>query len=661
VAGGELPHRDQRSPALGSARAGLAQQRVSGGFPARTAAAAAAALAVFLCYYATLLPGLDLGDSASFQTAAGSLTLTPRQAYPLYYALGSVFVRLDPQGPAHAMNLASAVFGAAAVAAAVWVAVELTGSTLAGLTTGLFLGFSYTFWTQAVTAEVYTLHLFLTGSAIAALLRWSNRPTTRNLALFYAIYAVSFGNHLSMVLLLPAFAVFILLHRRRSAIDPLRPKSLAMAIGIAALGALQYAWNFRGMWTELEPPPSFAFAVQKFWMDVTKADWRETLIMTVSPQGLENRPLVYWFDLRQQFGTPGLVLALFGFAWLAARRPRRAILLGLIYTANLAFGWTYNVGDAYIFFLPSHYVVALCAGAGVMAVAWMASRVSSRMLATYASALCLLYPIWRGYDTFPAADRRSDRRAIEVLDRFTTVSESAAFGVDWEWQVQNAFDYYFREHKPDVSWFTTWDLPWLTTGDAPGRLQELIDANLGMGRRILVTPDVYRKIVAFGYRGGATADPQAPEIDSLRDGAPFVLTVLRPQAEFPLDRTALTQVWSRLVGPDEEIPDLRTYAVVLGRVGQRPALMEARDRPFRIQPAIDGTTYDIRVTSWLPTDTIRRAGFGHVIVDRKRVLMIERGISFAALGPQNSVVLTAYSHNIYAPIPRLILGIRARP
>ena len=61
------------------------------------------------------LPGLDLGDSASFQTGVGSLTLTPRQAYPLYYGLGNLFVWLHPGEPARALNLASAVYGAIAV------------------------------------------------------------------------------------------------------------------------------------------------------------------------------------------------------------------------------------------------------------------------------------------------------------------------------------------------------------------------------------------------------------------------------------------------------------------------------------------------------------------------------------------------------------------
>jgi hypothetical protein len=38
-------------------------------------------------------------------------------------------------------------------------AAAITGSIAAGIVAGLILAFSYTFWTQAIIAEVYALHL----------------------------------------------------------------------------------------------------------------------------------------------------------------------------------------------------------------------------------------------------------------------------------------------------------------------------------------------------------------------------------------------------------------------------------------------------------------------------------------------------------------------
>src|SRR5207248_1686138 len=88
VAGRELSHRNQGSTAGVAARTRIVKRLI---IKSRALWAGLVALLALACYQATLLPGLDFGDSASFQSGVGFLTLTPRQAYPLYYALGNVF------------------------------------------------------------------------------------------------------------------------------------------------------------------------------------------------------------------------------------------------------------------------------------------------------------------------------------------------------------------------------------------------------------------------------------------------------------------------------------------------------------------------------------------------------------------------------------------
>ena len=651
MAGGQLSDRNQGSATLGSARTGLSERLI----------AAATASVALLCYYATLVPGLDLGDSASFQTAVGSLTLTPRQAYPLYHALGNLFVWLHPGEPARAANLLSAVCGALAVAVATLLAARLCRSPLAGLGAGLFLAFSYTFWSQAITAEVYTLHLAVAGAALLAAVRWEERPSSTRLAALYMVYALGFGNHLSMVLLLPGLAAFLLLRRTRGVGDPLQPKMVALAIAIAAAGALQYAWNFRGLWIEPEPPSSLGDAFAKFWFDVTKADWRETLVMNVSTAGLQSRPAMYAFDLRQQFGVPGIVLALFGAVYVAMRWPARGLLLGLVYLANLVFAWTYNVGDPYIFFLPSHYVVALCAGCGIAALLPLLSRVSTPSFAAGTAALCLLYPAWRGYDTYPAMDRSWDRRAERLLEEFTTASTESIFGVDANWQVQNAFPYFMRERKPHLSWFSTEEIGWLEEPGAARHVREWIATNHQIGRDIVLTPLTQRKI----FDPGPHADAVPPEPAGTDDpdsfnrgiaasvpGTPYVLAVLLPDREYALDHAALDRAWRQLTAGSAGLPQLRTYNVAIGRAGERPVVIESRDRPYRLRQRVDRFDLEVRMESWLPTDTIRRAGFGHVIAGRQHALTLERGISFVALGREPKRL---YSSGLFAPLRRVIL------
>ncbi len=498
----------------------------------------------------------------------------------------------------------------------------------AGVAAGLFLAFSYTFWTQAITAEVYTLHLLLVGAALLALLAWAERPTVGRLALFYAIYALGFGNHLSMILLLPALAVFLVIQRRPGAADPLRPRMIACSRHCdCRLGALQYAWNFRGLWTELEPPASLGEAFGKFWFDVTKADWRETLVMSVSEAGLKTRPAMYWFDLRQQFGVPGVAARCARTSLSSpSAGPARGVLLLLLYAANLAFAWTYNVGDAYIFFLPSHYIVALCAGAGVAAVVAVLSRFLNRTLAVPAGSLLLAYPVWRGYDTFPAVDRSWDNRAVKLLEEFTAAPDNVVFGVDSNWQVQNAFEYFMREHRPGIAWFATEELEWLEWPGGRDWFEAFVTANAQAERDVIVTPRVHEKIrnpPTSLWQHDPTTASRAFSAE-VKFGSPWRLRTCSPSwqsdPEYPSEHARVRPRMAMAARPNRPCHTTDATPSSPARVGERSGV----DRVSR--PSVPRSSHDraldvdIRMESWLPTDTIRRAGFGHVIVNGRHAL-----------------------------------------
>ena len=60
---------------------------------------------------------------------------------------------------------------------------------------------------------------------------------------------------------------------------------------------------------------------------------------------------------------------------------------------------------------------------------------------------------------------------------------------------------------------------------------------------------------------------------------------------------------------------------------------------------------DIRMESWMPADTIGRAGFGHVIANRRRAMALDRGVGFVALRPDGAPAMTAYAAGLYATLP----------
>ena len=51
-----------------------------------------------------------------------------------------------------------------------------------------------------------------------------------------------------MVLLLPGYTLFLLVAAPRGWRSMFAPRVVALALGLAAAGALQYAWNMRALW-----------------------------------------------------------------------------------------------------------------------------------------------------------------------------------------------------------------------------------------------------------------------------------------------------------------------------------------------------------------------------------------------------------------------------
>ncbi len=77
--------------------------------------------------------------------------------------------------------------------------------------------------------------------------------------------------------------------------------------------------------------------------------------------------------------------------------------------------------------------------------------------------------------------------------------------------------------------------------------------------------------------------------------------------------------------------------------------------PFRLAAGLSGFALDVRIDCWMPADTIRRMGFGHVIVNRHHELTLDRGVSFVALDASGHASLRAWAAGLLAPQPRFIV------
>jgi hypothetical protein len=130
-------------------------------------------------YAVTLAPTVTSEDAGELITAADRLGVPHPPGFPLWVLLTHVLIRVSPGPAAYDANLASALFGAVAVAATVGLALRLGASVWAAGAAGLLLAFGRTFWSQAVIAEVYTLHAALLALALFAVVSWGQGRSDR--------------------------------------------------------------------------------------------------------------------------------------------------------------------------------------------------------------------------------------------------------------------------------------------------------------------------------------------------------------------------------------------------------------------------------------------------------------------------------------------------
>jgi hypothetical protein len=140
-------------------------------------------------YVRTLAPSVAalFDDSLEFPLVVQRLAIAHPTGYPLYILLGKLFtlgtksaagagdVALASQ-VAYRVNLLSAVTGAVTVVLVYLVGRQVARRRLPALVGALALAVSPVFWSQAIVAEVYTLHSAFVAAALLVALLWARRP-----------------------------------------------------------------------------------------------------------------------------------------------------------------------------------------------------------------------------------------------------------------------------------------------------------------------------------------------------------------------------------------------------------------------------------------------------------------------------------------------------
>jgi tetratricopeptide (TPR) repeat protein len=230
-------------------------------------------------------PTITSGDAAELSAAALTLGNAHSPGYPLFVLLGRLFANAVPfANPAYQMNLFSGFCTAAAVVIGgfAWRAFDRFPSTLALL----LVGAAPLLRRLAVSTEVFGLNIFM-AAACALGLTWAGRAAgaeaARRLFVVFLVFGLGLTNQQTMLLLVPAGALWLLFYRERwraFAAKIILGGTLCALAGLALYGYL-YVRSRQEPLLDWEDPETFS----RLWKVVTRARYGTLQLAQGTPPG----------------------------------------------------------------------------------------------------------------------------------------------------------------------------------------------------------------------------------------------------------------------------------------------------------------------------------------------------------------------------------------
>lgn len=355
-------------------------------------------------YLMTLGQTVGTADTFEFQVVVPRQGIVHPTGYPLYLMLTKAFTYLPVNSVAWRVNLASAIYGLAAVCLIYWLVWRLQSRPVPALLAALIFGLSPTFWSQAIEAEVYTLHALIVAAALLLMreigdwtlgaanhdrdqiddppeadprdlevghsltvshrLRESVSQPYGQTVMLALVLGLGLANHLTTVILLPAAVLTVVFSYRRGRYNgaPLRGiKAAALILGALVLPLLLYAY-LPIRWLAVNEE---SMGIERFLDWVIGGRFQGALQLTAWRNDSARYEVIgrlFEFDWQPLWM---LLISLLGVVWLFARLWQYGLILFVTWLGFVFYGLNYYVPDLDVFLIPAFLITSIWWGGGL--------------------------------------------------------------------------------------------------------------------------------------------------------------------------------------------------------------------------------------------------------------------------------------------------------
>lgn len=433
----------------------------------------------FIVYVLTLAPSVLFIDSGELAADATILGIAHPTGYPLFTMVGYVFSHLPIGGTAvWRLNIMAAVFcslGAGAMTVLVqFILTEISAvvphrggdkkkksaehavkisdeiseraAVFGGMFAGLMLAFSQTFWSQATAVEVYALHCLLVPSSIYFFLRYCREKPMQVYSKWGVLWAVtwglSFSNHMTSILLIPAFIVFFFMSFGWTLRSVTRGMMLLLpfAVGLAP-------YLYLPIRASMHPALNWGnpVTIENFIRHWTGHQYQVWMFTSFDSAG---KQLKYFLgDFPTEFGLMGLIPVLLGAVALYRQSKAMFVFVAILLVTCVLYSINYDIHDIDSYFLLAYFATAICCGVGAW---WLIRGGSLRTIALPVLAMCVALNIVQHYK---GNDESHDFMVHDyTLNLLNSLPQNALI-ISWQWDFFVAGSIYFQnvEHvRPDI-------------------------------------------------------------------------------------------------------------------------------------------------------------------------------------------------------------------
>jgi hypothetical protein len=442
-------------------------------------------LFVLILYLFTIAPSVVQIDSGELSAVIDTLGIAHPTGYPLFTIIGYLFLLIPlPFSQIFQTNLLAALWCSGGIVFFVksvkYIFDNLPGKTAAKLKakkskrektetekldklpelvkiyvsvlSGMLLAFSFTFWFQSTSIEVYSLHILLINIVIYILLKayFSPDSNSRNKYwyLLAAALALSFSNHMTTLLMLPGIAYlfinrekitgksFMLLGKMLSIFFPL-------LILIYSYLPIRASFNPLLNWSN---PGNFENFMRHF-------SGKQYQVWLFSSTDAAKKQLAYFFsNYTSEFTIIGLLLILAGIILSFIKFRTISYLIIILFSATVLYSINYDIVDIDSYFLLAYIVSVIVASFAFLEL--IGFLLKKNLNAVSAGSIILIPVVLIAVLNFGRVNQSGNYIFEDYTKSLMNSVEENAIILSYQWDYFLSASYYYQfveNHRRDIA------------------------------------------------------------------------------------------------------------------------------------------------------------------------------------------------------------------